>query len=736
MESRSPVSGPPVNPISEIWQQYQLLLKIGNPWSDLYFAGDWQSLGPTDFIAGHELTNNMGGLGRINALAFDPRHPGRVFAGSAAGGLWLSENDGISWDLATEDPRLMAVSGIAIDPVDSRIIYVLTGDGNAGIAVVPARPSIGVMKSIDGGKHWAATGLDWSNHNRRYGFTLTIDPTDRCVLFAATNNGIYRSPDAGVHWKNVQKGDFRDLELKPGESSIAYASTITEVYRSIDAGKSWDQVSIDVAWAAGDEPGYRRVELGVSPADPEVVYALFGGTTGLVGVFRSDDSGATFTARSQAPNLLGYSDYGGDSSSVAFYALTLGISPLDVDEVYLGAVNIWKSTDGGSSWTLKTSYKNQPDHYAYVHADTHALAFQPMPPDRAGDSEPDEARYALFSANDGGLAVSFDHGDTWEHRSTGLLITQAYRVCGTHQDLDLVYFGSQDNGSSLLANHTAHATYRGDGMQCQVDYEQPKTVYFSQGNGTLFRSRDGGETGVSITPPIGTGTGTGGAWLTPFILHPTEPEKVYACYTDLWMSPDKGTTWSNVSQGALGKKTCVDLAISPVDPQQIWVAKSAAVYRSKDNGKEWLPVTRNLPVGSASITRIALSPADTQRAWVTFGGYSEDFKIYGTENGGHMWQNLSMNLPNLPANTVVAHAINRDGQTEHHLFLGTDIGVFFHSEVLCGKNPDLCGWLPFRDGMNPLIVLDLDLYPKAGKIRAATFAQGIWESRLPPESER
>ncbi len=734
---RSPSVGIPVNPISEIWEQYQLLLERGDPFAGQYFPGNWKPLGPIDFVPGTKLTNNMGGLGRINSLAFDPVQPGRIFAGSAAGGLWLTENYGKSWESATEDPRLLAISGLAIDPVNNQTIYALTGDGNASIAVVPTRPSIGVLKSLDGGSTWAMTGLDWQNHSRRYGFTLTINPDNRCELFTATNKGIYKSPDAGVHWKRVERGNFRDFALKPGDPSVAYASTISEVYRSTDHGETWKVVSIDVSWATGDDPDYRRVALGVSPANADTVYALFGGTKGLVGLYRSDDSGATFNTRATAPNMLGYNSYGGDNLSVAFYALTLGVSPIDIDEVYLGAVNIWKSTDGGSTWTLTTSWKNEPHYYPYVHADTHALKFQLIPPeflDEASGLDPSVPNYALFSANDGGLAVSFDDGESWNHRSTGLRITQTYRVCGTSQDLDLVYFGAQDNGSSRLAlgTQTAHATFRGDGMECHVDPTDPDTVYFSQGYGVLFRSRDGGKTGISITPPIGTGSG---AWLTPFILHPTDPDKIYACYTDLWMSPDQGATWSNLTEGALGKETCVDLAISPADSEQIWVAKKAAVYHSKKDGKKWANVTRNLPVGSTSITRISVSPADPERAWVTLGGYSEHLKIYSTQDRGHMWKNISGSLLNLPANTVISHAITVDGEPEHHLFLGTDIGVFFHSERLCAEH-DLCDWLPFFQGMNPLIVLDLELYPEAGKIRAATFAQGIWESQLPPLTER
>lgn len=730
---RSHAAGIPINPIGEIAEQLHLLEERGMPFAGDYYPGEWRPLGPVDFVPGTELTNNMGGLGRINVLAFDPVKPGRIFAGTAAGGLWRTESYGESWQLATRDPRLMAISGLAIDPVDTQTVYALTGDGNASIAVVPTRPSIGVLKSVDGGRTWRMSGLDWRDQSQRYGFTLSIDPGNRCVLFAATNKGIYRTPDAGAHWKRVQQGNFRDLELKPGDASVAYASTTTEVYRSTDHGETWNPVQIDVAWAQGDDPEYRRVALGVSPASPETVYALFGGTSGLVGIYRSDNSGATFDAKATAPNVLGYSSYGGDNSSVAFYALTLGVSPIDVDEVYLGAVDIWKSIDGASNWTLSTYWKNEPHYFPYVHADTHQLTFQKVPPGLVAgtaDLGPNGESYALFSANDGGLAISFDHGESWAHRSQGLNITQAYRVCGTPSDLDLVYFGSQDNGSSRLdlATATAYATFRGDGMECHVDPENTDTVYFSQGNGVLFRSRDGGETGISITPPVGTGSG---AWLTPFILHPTEPDTVYACYTDLWMSPDQGTTWTNVTSGAIGKDTCVDLAISPAEPDRIWIAKGTKVYHSRKDTTKWANVTRNLPVGSTSITSISVSPADPHRAWVTLGGYSERLKIYGTDDDGQLWENLSRNLLNLPANTVISHAAAApDGQIEHDLFLGTDIGVFLSSDRLC-REQQLCDWLPFFQGMNPLIVLDLELYPEARLLRAATFAQGIWETSLP-----
>jgi photosystem II stability/assembly factor-like uncharacterized protein len=659
-------------------------------------TGNWRPIGP----ARAALAAEGGDIGRINAIAFDPRHPGTLYAATPASGLWTSPDDGTTWKSLTDGLGLIGVQDIAVDPRSPDTIYIMTGDAEMRTSL-----SMGMMKSVDGGKKWLNTGFIWkANEGPFYGFRLAIHPDNPSILLAATNFGLVRITDGGKAWSQVIKGAvFYDVLFHPANPSTVYAASNKAVYRSNESGQSWTQFTQGLP----NNPGSDRIRLAVTRASPDTLYVLYGAPDGFsLGLYRSDDGGNTFGRQSSSvpkpkdpynnppmmdpsrPNILGHLH--NDFTSQTWYDL-MAVSPTNVDHIHVGAVDTWRSDDGGRTWkrTSKWDHFYQRD---YVHSDIHALEFR-------GNT--------LYVGSDGGIFRTPDRGETWTNItnvSTGIGIVQIYHICVTPQDANLVYFGAQDNGSwRLLADGQTKKVRGGDGFVCQINPQDSKFVYASSQYGTIYQSDDGGPQRWEIITPKAAGVAVQGPWLTPFVLAPNDPSILYACYADLWRgTPSQqaapGTTlpagtpsvqWTNLSNGALGSSVnCRQVAVAKSEPNTIYVAKSGGavagwqtfdrtpffggggVYRSTDGGRTWQCITAALPITKAMISNLAVSPSDSRRVWVTFGGHEPEIKVFETKDGGSTWSNISPGLPNVPANTVVAH-----NMPAHCIFVGNDSGV-------------------------------------------------------------
>ena len=426
-------------------------------------TGNWRLVGPKR--SSQDLSQNDADIGRINAVAFHPSDPAILYAGSPAAGLWRSKDGGGHWDALTDELPLMGVSDIAIDPLGPATIFILTGDGDGRDT-----PSIGIWKSSDAGETWRPTGLVWKADQVEYGYRLAIHPTTPTILFAATTSGLLRTEDGGDRWSTAipaadRLNPFFDVLFHPTNPSIAYAASRTQVYRSTDTGKTWSPMSGGLP----TDQTANRIRLGVSPASPDTLYVLYGSPTGFtIGLYRSDDSGTTFTKRSSSnppsanpanpfpidlskPNILGY--YGNDFGSQSHYDLAMAVSPTNIDRVHVGGIDTWRSDDGGGTWQI-TSRWTAAGSPGYTHADIHVLAY------RGG---------ALYAGSDGGIYRSMDGGESWVPLTAGMAIAQIYALCGTREDPDLLYYGAQDNGTYRLSlNGAVSKVNGGDGFVCQI----------------------------------------------------------------------------------------------------------------------------------------------------------------------------------------------------------------------------------------------------------------------------
>lgn len=657
-------------------------------------SGNWSNINLDSYSLLGQGYN--GGLGRVNCVAVDPANSDIIYVGTPAGGLWRSTTGGNSWEPLTDSLTLVGVSGIAIDynsPENNRTIYILTGDGDGSQTY-----STGVLKSIDNGISWESTGLSYNIQDFEHGYKLVMDPNDSDILMVAMRGGIYRSTDGGQSWGFVlYSWRVYDIEFKPGDSSTVYAAGNGYFYKSTDNGASWDTID-DVPYIS------TRYAIAVTPADNDYVYLLtsrvndYGEFSGL---YRSTDSGDTFSLRSNTPNILGYSTTGSDDDSQGWYDLAIVVSPTNAEEVHTGGVNCWKSTNGGSTWE-NTSYWYERSVTAaeYTHADIHALEY---------------ANNTLFVASDGGVYKSENAADTWESISNGLNISQPYKIGLDPTNSERFTFGNQDNGTNKYEDGTKYHWFGADGFESIIDPSNPDRIYGSYQNGGLFRSDNNGLSVTYITPRDDNGSTLSGPWSTPYTLDSENTNIIYGGYEgEIYKSSDRGNSWSNITNGDLGFNSCVHIAVAPSNNDYIYVVKSSAFYYSHDGGESW----EINGLSSYGYNYVAVNSENPNVLWLTSGNFNENEKVYKSTDGGETFTNISGSLPNVPANCIAYQKGTNDG-----VYVGTDIGVFY-------KDNSLTDWQLFSDNFPNTIVSELEIQYLSNKIYAATFGRGVWVSDL------
>ena len=650
-------------------------------------SSNWTPMGPTSWTS----TGWNPGIGRINAITVDPNNSNVIYVGAPAGGCWKTTNGGSSWTPLTDNLSSLGVSGIAVDPNNSNIVYIATGDGDGNDTY-----SIGVMKSTDGGATWNSTGLNWSTTLSRVMRKIIIDPNNSNVLFVATSAGLWQTTDAGVTWNSVLPGSIRDVELNPGNSNTVFACTQNVVYKSTDAGALNTYSSINSGLPSSSVVG--RYSIAVTPSDTDYVYVLASddGDASFYGLYRSTDGGNTFSLRTNTPNVFGYNTNGGDSGGQSWYDMALAVSPTNRNEVYTGGINVWKSTNGGLSLTALSQWNWPTGGFEYVHADIHTIDFY--------GSE-------LFVGSDGGIFKSTNSGGNFSDLTFGIQHSQFYRLGTSQSNPGIIMAGAQDNGCFLLDNGSWTHVTGADGMECVVDYSNNNILYATSQNGTVYKSTNGGATFNGISGSIG---GTG-AWVTPYTLDPVNPNTIYLGYEDVWKSTNGGSSWSSISNfpSSIDLKS---LVVAPSNNNVIYAATNTVIHRTTNAGSNWTDISAGLP--NSVITYITVHNLDPNILWVSLSGFSSGDKVYKSIDGGSNWTNVSGNLPNLPINCVVF-----ENGTNNGLYVGTDMGIYY-------KNDDLIGWQAFMTGLPNVIVNELEIQYNSGKIRAATYGRGVWESDL------
>jgi len=649
-------------------------LKSGN-------SSNWQSLGP------FAPPSNGGDAGRLNCIAFHPSNMNIIYVGSPSGGLWKTINGGSSWVALTDNLPVIGISGIVIDYTNPDIIYIATGDGDATDTY-----SIGILKSTDAGFSFQTTGLNYLVANRRSITKLIMNPVNHNTLFAATSAGIFRSFNGGISWDNTLTGKIIDITYKPGDTNVIYATSKTEFYKSLNAGEDFYYKAISFASSTS------RIQIAVSPANANYVYLVAGKNSdnGFAGLYRSSDSGESFTTKSTTPNILDWSLTGNGNGGQAWYDLAITASPTNAEEIYVGGVNVWKSTNGGLNWTINAHWWGDGGK-PKVHADIHALNYNPS--------------NILFACSDGGLYTTTNGGLSWVVKNNTLSIAQIYKLSVSQTTPSNLITGWQDNGSNLYNNNNWTQVYGGDGMECIYDYTNPSVFYVSLPNGVIQRTLNGGNNFTTITNDITAQES--GIWVTPYVINPINPQSLYVGFNNVWKTTNRGNNWTKISNFSLTTEI-KSIAIAKSDTNCIYAASDNAIYKTVNGGNTWTDMS--LGLSGNAITNIAISPSNPDVIWISFSGYNSGQKIYSSRNGGINWTNYSGTLPNLPANCIVT-----GDQTNEALYLGMDVGVYYRDTLLND-------WELYSNNLPNVVINDMEISPSIHKIRVASFGRGVWES--------
>jgi len=416
------------------------------------FAGlELRSLGPT--------INS----GRITDFAVTPGKHQRFFVAVASGGVWRTDNAGTTWTPVFDDQGSYSIGCVAMDPTNPNVVWVGTGENNSQRSVSFGD---GVYKTLDGGKSWENVGLADSEHVGG----IVIDPRDPDVVYVASqgplwrsggDRGLYKTTDGGATWDRVlhisDDTGVNEIHMDPRDPDVLYATAYQRrrhvwtlinggpesgFYKSTDAGTTWREVTRGLP-----EVDMGRIGLAVSPAMPDVLYAIVEAQRDEGGVFRSNDRGESWKRTSEYM-----------STSPQYYN-ELVADPVDVDTVYSLDTFLHVSVDGGVTFK-KVGEKHK-------HVDNHAMWINPRDTDH------------LLVGCDGGVYESFDRGATWLFKEN-LPITQFYRVSvDSSTPFYYIYGGTQDNASiggptrtldrSGITVEDWFVTVGGDGYETQVE---------------------------------------------------------------------------------------------------------------------------------------------------------------------------------------------------------------------------------------------------------------------------
>jgi hypothetical protein len=623
-------------------------------------SASWAELGP----------GNIGG--RIRAMAIHPLNTSTIFIGSVSGGIWKSTNGGASWQAVNDFMGNLSVSSIVIDPANPSVMYAGTGEGFYNSDAVRG---YGVFKSVDGGTTWnqlpsTVPSADKNNPAYSWFYVNRLAIAADGTLLAATggyygNAGrIWRSVDGGATWTGTYTNRVLDVRFDPTDSSRALAAALG--YNATT--KVWESHIVRSVNGGGSWtpvktfPDYGRIELGYSRSNPQIVYASRDNSQGEI--WRSADGGLSWTLTA-TPGHLG---------EQGWYDNTVWVDPVNPDHLLAGGIDLYRSVDSGTTWTKISTWYFEPSS---PHADHHIIVSDPGY-DGGGNSR-------VYVGNDGGIykadniksvnANSSSNG--WTNLNNGLAITQFYGAAGSAAT-GRVYGGTQDNGSLLQPqNGTSWSrVFGGDGGYSAVDtsgsYLFGEYVYLR-----LHRSTNGGATEANyIDAGLGDANDSSAAnFIAPFILDPNNDNTLLAGGSSLWRSSNaKGATpsWSAIKSPATDNISAI--AVRQGDPGLIWVGHNDGRLFRTFNGTTALPTWSEMGVGKTPqnrmVTRILVDKGDANLVYVAYGGY-ETNNLYRTTDGGTTWQNIHGNLPAVPVFTITNHPSKASW-----LYAGTEVGLF------------------------------------------------------------
>ncbi len=715
--------------------------------ADFEIFDTWTFLGP----------GNIGG--RTRTLLIDETNPSVMWAGAVSGGVWKTTDGGQRWEPIGDVLANLAVNSMAIDPRDSNVVYVGTGEGYFREEVrgtgLPLRGN-GIFVTRDGGATWqqmpSTTGEDF-----RWVNDLIISRHDSQRLYAATRSGVWRSMNGGAEWSRVLetnvKGGCLDLVMRPDtDSDYLFASCGTldqaTVYRSVrsESAASWTAVL--------SVPNMGRTSLAIAPSRPSTIYALSATNEpglfnqALLAVFRSDENGddGTWSARVtntdsdrlnasilSNPILALQTRCGGTRDTIltmGWYCNVIAVDPNDPELVWAAGVDLFRSDDGGRTWGLASYWWTSAGQPSYAHADHHNIVFHPR---YDGDSN-----QTIFTSTDGGVFRT-DNGRAEVGREPSSPCTPGdskVRFTSLNHNFGATQFyhgavspdgkrflgGAQDNGSILGRVEDGRDGWRmlygGDGGYVAIDPRNPNNIYVESQGANIQRSTDGGVSFMGATK----GLSDQFLFIAPIAIDPNEPTRLWIGGSRLWRTEDGAANWNASSGGLEGKVTAI--AIAPGRSERVLVGtNSGHVYRSDAalTSMEWRPVRPR----DGWLSWVEFDPSDSSVAYLTYAGFGGPH-VWKSTDAGAMWSPIDSDLPDIPV-----HSIAIDPARRERLYLGTDLGVLVSLDG--GAH-----WQVENTGFAAVVTeaVFIGEGARGPAVYAFTHGRGAWRAELAPTDRR
>jgi photosystem II stability/assembly factor-like uncharacterized protein len=678
--------------------------------------------------AGPYGNTNLFGIGRASCIAFHPKDSLIHYLGFGQGGIWKTTNGGKSYTPIGDKLPVLRISSLAIDPKNPETIYASVGDFSyIGYDLYSADRKrntyygLGVYKSTDGGKNWAATGLSRKLNEQQNSLTrsLWINPESTAEVVVASIQGIQKTKDGGQTWLKVSDFLTSQIIQHPTKTNVLFASGIyigstrqgeACILKSIDAGNTWAKLE------TGIQPrNAQRIEIGISASNPTIMYAVACNlSSNLEGFYRSDNEGLSWKKSASRTQILSDSPTG--TYGQGMYDLTILVHPTNPENVIVGGLVLFETKDGGNAWSQMVPYTG------VIHPDQHYLAYNQL-------------NKTFYLCNDGGLYASknINTPNKWQFISNDINVTSCYRL-GVSDDGSDIITGAQDNNSFWKDETNPWVSlYGGDGMECLI-LPNEQTLYMSAQYGSIAYLSKGRY--YSIFPP----NDDSGEWTTPFSSVPATSE-IYIAGGDVYKIPyeQQRTALKKISNFPViaefrTPQLSSALAVSKSSPATIYVAKrsrplygvNSELFYTANGGTNWLEIGRG-QFGTSYITSLSIDADNAEHLWVALSNFNEGKKLYMTSDAGKTWQNVSYNLPNVPVNSVVFQP--EEKQRAGVLYVGMDIGVYYLIE---GESE----WKLLNENLPNVIVSELEINAATNQLFAATFGRGVWQTDLVNEKSK
>lgn len=697
--------------------------------STAFHALEWRFIGPY-----------RGGRATAVAGIPGPDHRLTYYHGATGGGVWKSDDAGLSWRPLTDSTAMAgSIGAIAVAPSDPNVVYVGTGEepprGNVS-------PGNGMWKSTDGGATWARAGLEDAGQIAH----IHVDPRNADLVYAAAmghifgpseTRGVFRSRDGGATWQRVLYRDANSggvsLAVDPGNPRVMYAAMWqvrrspwalesggpgSGLFKTTDGGDAWTEITRNEGLPEG---AIGKIGVTVSGGDSRRVWAIVEAEEG--GVFRSDNGGRTWRRTNSDRSLR----------QRAWYYTHIYADPHDRETVYVLNVRFHKSVDGGRTFAQTIRVP---------HGDNHALWIDPA----------DALR--MINGNDGGANVSFNGGESWTGQTNQPTAQMyhgtptedfPYKVCGGQQDNSTICVPSRTDGGGI----TNADYHRVGGCESGFVTTRPDDTAISYagcygGQLTRYDTRNGQGRSIMVWPENPMGWGADSLryrfqWTYPIVLSPHDPDVLYVGSQHVHRTIDEGQSWETISPdltrndkskqspsgGPITKDntsveyygTVFAIAPSPHDANVIWTGSDdGRVHVTRDGGATWQDVTPgDLPEWSL-ISVIDVSPHAPGAAYVAATRYKlDDFApyIYKTADYGRSWRRI---VAGIPAGHFI-RAVREDPDRRGLLYAGGEFGVYVSFD-------DGARWQSLRLNLPVVPIHDLAVHRR--DLVASTHGRGFW----------